>query len=386
MNSAVSGRVWAHVGQAFTPQEYDLIVVGAGRMGASCAFYLRLLAPALKLLLVEEGGLPNEEGGTILAPGVWTLLDVPEPRHTEARWVKAQLAKQFGDVRFESRPLLELHAEDGAGRIPTASALPAENLPIDPDCLPYAGVDSEAASYRPGILALNAAQGAIRAGADLMLNARAHLIPGGVQVERLTVTNTHQVVTHERHTLKAAQVIVAMGAAGPHAAEHDLGVHTTHARAYRQTPRLNHPSSAQTPTLRVAGLTLRPQNGGYTIIPAVHHRDPHGYAPTGGKLTGVPTGLRRETLEDLVALMDAVPALASSALELGRSLSDIPGAWLALPGGQAGGLPLHQRHTDSVHLLLGGPRADTLGLSVAYDLAAEIAGLRGRPWTGLDKS
>ena len=94
----------------------------------------------------------------------------------------------------------------------------------------------------------------------------------------------------------------------------------------------------------------------------------------------MPTGLRRETLEDLVAAMPALPALGTEALESGRSISDIPGAWLALPGGGADGLPLHEQVTGGVYLLLGGPQADTLGLSVAYDLAATLAGVAGRPW------
>ena len=80
--------------------------------------------------------------------------------------------------------------------------------------------------------------------------------------------------------------------------------------------------------------------------------------------------------------MDALPPLGTGALGLGRSISDIPGAWLALPGGQADGLPLHQALADGIHLLLGGPHADTLGLAVARDLAAVVAGAVGRPWDG----
>lgn len=385
------GQVWAHVGQPFASQDYDVVVLGAGRMGAAAALSLRQLAPHLRLLLLEEGGLPNEDGATLLAPGVWTAQGLPEDRAAQAQWTREQLQSAFGDISFQARPLIELFATDGPGRTPTADALapyPDAQALVDPSVLPFAQVDPDAATYRPGALALAAAQQAVRAGADLMLNARAHaaLTPDAagshVVIERLSVTNTHQIIVHETHRLRAGVVVLALGAAGPHAAEHDLGVHTTHARAYRQTPRLNAPSSDAAPTLRAAGLTLRPQNGGFTLVPAVHHRDPHGYVPTGGHLTGVPTGLRRETLEDLVALMDALPALGTAALGLGRSISDVPGAWLALPGGRAGGLPLHQRLADGVHLLLGGPHADTLGLAVAHDLAATVAGVEDRPWHG----
>ena len=86
------------------------------------------------------------------------------------------------------------------------------------------------------------------------------------------------------------------------------------------------------------------------------------------------TGLRREVLEDLVALMPALPALAGQGLQVGRSLSDLPGAWVSLPGGVPGQAPVWQALTDTAYLLLGGPLADTLGLWTAHDLAAHLAG------------
>ncbi|MEF2280357.1 FAD-dependent oxidoreductase [Deinococcus sp. YIM 134068] len=378
-----TGRVWAHVGQTFVEREYDVVILGAGRMGAACALFLRRLAPGLRLLLAERGGLPNEEGATILAPGVWTGLDVPPGREREAVWDRSQLERELNDVQFQPRSLLDFYAAEGEGRVPTADLLahfPDLADVVDPHALPFARVDEDAATYRPGSVALACGQGAVRAGADLLLNTHAALIPGGVCLERLTVTNTHEVVTHETHEVRAGVVIVALGAEGPHAAEHDLGAHTGHGRAYRQSPRLNVPTTDATPTLRAGGLTLRPQNGGFTLVPPIHHRDPHGYVPVGGRLTGVPVGVRRETLEDLIGLMDALPALATGALEVGRSLADVPGAWVALPGGRADTPPTHEEVAPGVHLLLGGPLADTLGMAVAYDLAARVAGVEGRPW------
>ncbi|WP_104991442.1 FAD-dependent oxidoreductase [Deinococcus sp. NW-56] len=376
-----AGRVWAHVGQPFAEREYDVAVLGAGRMGTACALYLRRLAPHLRLLLVERGGLPNEEGATILAPGVWTAFDVPPGREAEAQWTHANL---FGDPTAKPRPLLRLHTEEGPGRVPTRPMLarfPEAAPLVDPDALPWAEVDEDAATYRPGAVALACGQAAVREGADLLLNTHAHLTPGGVRLDRLTVTNTHEVVTHETHDLRAGVVIVAMGADGPAAAEQDLGIHTAHGRAYRQFPRLNTPSDDWTPALRAGGLTLRPQHGGFTVVPPLHHRDPSGYVPQGGRLTGVPVGVRRETLEDLTRLMDALPPLATGALEIGRSLADVPGAWVALPDGRVDAPPRHEALGDGVHLLLGGPLADTLGLAVAYELAARVAGVRERPWT-----
>ena len=52
----------------------------------------------------------------------------------------------------------------------------------------------------------------MRAGADLLLNTHAHLTPGGVRLDRLTVTNTHRIVTHETHEVRAGVVVVALGA------------------------------------------------------------------------------------------------------------------------------------------------------------------------------
>ena len=385
MTTPTPGRVWAHVGQPFTPGSdpqpaYDVLILGAGRMGSALALALTEHAPHLKTLLIEEGGLPNEDGATILAPGIWTLAHLPAAQHDAARWTLNRLRTLLGDD-LQARPYLTLHAEPAPGTQPTRDLLaahPQSLALLDPDLLPHATAH-EAHLYRPGTLAQTATQRAIRRGTDLLLNTRATPHPGGrVTLERLTVTNTHQIVTHETHTLHAPLIVLATGAHAPAQAEHHLGVHTRHARAYRQTPHLATPSTEDAPVLHAHGLTLRPQHGAYTLIPPIHHRDPHGYAPQGGHLTGVPTGLRRETLEDLVGLMDALPALATPDLHLGRSLADIPGAWLALPGGQPGAPPTHDRLDDHTHLLLGGPHADTLGLWTADALAREIAGGSGQ--------
>lgn len=385
------GQVWAHVGQAFHETDFDVVIVGAGRMGAAAALYLRQLAPQLSLLMVEEGGLPNEEAATLLAPGLWTTLDLPPARLAQAQWTRRQLETAFGHVQFSTRPLIELAPEAAPDR---ASSLRTLNLGkpslrpssaelladypeaaalLDLTALPLAQLDEQAATFRPGSVALSAAQQAIRLGANLLLNTRANLSPAGLTLERLTVTNTHQIVTHETKSLRAGLTVIAAGAAGPALVEHGLGQHTRHARAYQQYPRLSLPSHDQTPALRVQGLTLRPQQGGWTLVPRIHHRDPHGYVPAGGKLTGVPTGLRREVLEDLVALMPAVPALTGEELQVGRSLSDLPGAWVALPNGQPGA-PQWEEISPGYYLLLGGPQADTLGLAVAHDLAQTISG------------
>ena len=376
-----AGQVWAHVGQPFTEDACDFLVIGAGRMGAACALSLRRLAPGRSLLLVEEGGLPNEEGATILAPGVWTAHDIPPGHGAQAEWTREQLLGALGSgqtLEVETRPLVELFppgTEPSPDLTPVERALasaPDALALLDPARLPLARTDPRALTYRPGSLTLLAAQQAVSLGAGLLLNTRAELVPGGALLHRLTVTNTHQIVVHETRRIRAGAVVVAAGAAGPALVEQGLGLHTRHGRAYRQYPRLNLTSTPETPVLRTGGLTLRPQHGGYALVPAIHHRDPHGYRPVGGTLTGVPTGLRREVLEDLVGLMDAVPALAGEGLELGRSSADVPGAWLALPGGRPDAPPQAEELAPGLHLLLGGPLADTLGLAAAHELAAYL--------------
>lgn len=370
-----AGQVWAHVGQPFTATEFDVVIIGAGRMGAALALYLGQLDAglpehSLSVLLVEEGGLPNEEGATILASGVWTTLDLPPAQHARAEWTRQQLETALGEVQFQPRPLVALYPDAEPEVQPTREVLapfPEALALIDPDRLPFARLDAQAATYRPASVALNAAQQAIKLGVNLLLNTRATPSLGGVRLERLNVTNTHQIVTHEVVQVRAGQVIVAAGAAGASLAEHSLGRHIPHAEAYMQYPQLAFASQNRTPTLRVGPLTLRPVHGQWTLEAQPAHRDPPNYQPCGGKLTGVPTGLRRELLELLVAQMEAVPALASEKLELGRSLSDIAGAWVSLNP-----FPAWQALGDGVYLLQGGPNADTLGLRVAYELAGEV--------------
>lgn len=380
-----TGKVYAHVGQTFEAESYDIIIIGAGRMGSLTAHFMMQQRPDLRLLLLDQGGLPNEEGATILAAGIWSSLDVPPERLEQAQWTRSLLLGQLSaeegglgvsgpnDAPTVQRGLLELFSEETAGSVKLSSLPDVPQLPeglLDAAHLPYARFDSQALTYSPASLTTRAAQSAVRGGADLMLNAVAEPTPSGALLSRLSITNTHQIIVHQRHQVSAQHVIIAAGAAGPHLAEQALGSVTHHAQAYRQVPRLNWPSSSSTPVIRAAGLTLRPHASGFSVMVPVHHRDPHGYLPTAGRLSGVPTGLRRETLEDLLLAMDAVPALGTAALEVGRSLSDVAGAWLALP---KGGWPLFKPLTERHWLLLGGEKADVVGAWLARALALRLA-------------
>ena len=373
----MSGQVWAHVGQPFESAHYDLVVVGAGRMGAALARSLRELAPHCSLLLAEEGGLPNEEGATILAPGVWHA-DVPPGQSARAEETRALL----GDA-LNVCGLLDLSTEAREG-FPSVAEVWTPELAalIDPGVLPFARLDRRAGTYSAGSVTLADANAAIASGADLMLNVRAELCGTGadglaadgvahVRLHRLSVTNMHEVIVAQSVMVTVGRLIVAAGAAGPSLVEAGLGLVTPHRTAYRQTPRLEVGSTPSSPVLRHAGLLLRPRDGGYTVVPPIPHPDPWGYVPTGGRLVGVPVGLRRETLDALLDRMDGLSALAGEGLVPGRSIADIPGAWIALPDG---GWPLWQRLGAAHWLLLGGEHADLTGLSVARELAVELAG------------
>ena len=386
------GRVYAHVGQAFGERRYDVVIVGAGRMGSLAAHFMLCQRPGLRLLLLDQAGLPSEDGATLLAPGIWTGFDVP-PEHREAadftrRLILGELSPgegglddpaltdqvdpvQFGPV--QRRGLIELLAQARDGSQPTARMLSGlQPLPaglIDLDRFPHARFDPDALTFNPADLTSRAARRAVAAGADLMLNAEAEPTASGVTLRRLSVTNTHQIVVHETFEVAAELVVIAAGAGGPRLAEHSLGTVTHHAQVYRQTPRLNVPTSDATPVIRAAGLTLRPQAGGFKVLTSSHHPDPHGYRPTGGRLSGVPVGVRRELLQGLLSALESWPALGTGALELGRSLAEVPGAWLAAP---LGGWPCSEALTGRHWLLLGGEQADLVGPGVAWALALAL--------------
>ncbi|MDO4263384.1 MAG: FAD-dependent oxidoreductase [Deinococcus sp.] len=371
MDGGKRGQVWAHVGQPFAPQgeaeRYDVAVVGAGLLGAAAALYLRELWPQRRVLLLEEGGLPNEEGATLLGAGVWdaTGLSAGDAALADVTWRELKRRLPTG---LTPLPVLDFGAqgpEDAAGAL---TGFPALAGWVDPAQLPRAE-RREALTYRPGELTLRLGQDAVAAGADLMLNVRAEPVPGGVRLHRLTVTNRHEVVVHETREVRAGLVVVAAGASGPELLEQGLGLHLPHGRAYMQRPRLRLPSDpATSPLLRAGNLLLRPLASEYALYLPPSSADPHGYQPTSGRLTGVQVGLRRELLEELLPRMEALPVLASGALGVGRSLADIEGAWLGLPYGDPLHPPLAEQVADGVWLLLSGSATrggvDTLGLGL----------------------
>lgn len=367
MVSKQRGQVWAHVGQSFAQTEYDVVVVGAGLLGTAAAQSLRELWPGQRVLLLDEGGLPNEEGATLLGAGVWDAAGLNAEAAALAGVTRRELERWLGG-ELRPLPLLDFGEEGAQSTAEVLAGFPGLAGWVDPAQLPRVE-RRDALTYRPGELTLRLGQAAVAAGADLMLNVRAELTPGGVRLHRLTVTNRHEVVVHETREVRAGLVVVAAGAAGPELLEQGLGLHTPHGRAYVQRPRLRQPSDpAASPLLRSGELLLRPLSGEYSLYLPPEAADPHGYQPTSGRLTGVQVGLRRELLCSLLPRMEGLPVLASDALGVGRSLADIEGAWLGLPYGNPQHPPLAEQVADGVWLLLGGSATrggvDTLGLGL----------------------
>ncbi|PYE54202.1 NAD(P)/FAD-dependent oxidoreductase [Deinococcus yavapaiensis] len=384
-----SGRVFAHVGQPFEERAYDVVVLGGGRMGLAAAFYLRTFQPDARVLIVERGGIPSEGGLTGVARGVWTALDLPSAWKARARWTRGvwrDPASETGVRRPHDPPFHEVgvaalseHGEDAArflARLPQEHRILATTL-LDFERIGGAVFDDTGGYGSATTLALSYGYGAVRLGADLLLNTEARLTNAGVEVRRLDITSTMQIVVAETHNVTASHVVVAVGSEGPALLEHDLGVVTTHGRAYVQFPRLELTAPSDFPVLRRSGFTLRPGEGGLRVLPPVRGADPAGYEPVGGRLVGVPVGVRREVIDDLLVALPDVPAFESDKLDLGKAALDVPGAWEARP---IGGWPVWERVSKNVSLLLGGPEADRVGLSVALDFAATLSGARGRPW------
>jgi glycine/D-amino acid oxidase-like deaminating enzyme len=389
-----AGRVFAHVGQPLDRDEYDVVVIGGGRMGLALAFALLDLAPEAGVLIVERDGIPSEDGATIVSRGVWTAQDLPPAWAARAEWTRRiwlDPARHTGvnrphDPRFRPTGVLrlserapeehDLTPEDALARLPQDAAAQLHGL-VDLRRVGSARWDERGGHGSATSVALAFGYGAVRRGADLLLSTEGRLVSGGVEVRRLDITNRMEIVVAETRLVRAGHVVVAAGHAGPRLLEDDLGVIGPHGRAWVQFPRVAVPPAEGLPVVSFAGLTVRPGAGFLRVLPRVRGADPHDFVPVAGRLGGVPTGTRREILEELLGALEDWPVLAEGALNLGRVLGDVEGAWEARP---AGGWPLHEEVAPGVSLLLGGPRSDLVGPAVALDLAATLTRAAHRPW------
>jgi hypothetical protein len=182
-----------------------------------------------------------------------------------------------------------------------------------------------------------------------------------------------------RHLVAARGVVVACGADGAAVAEAALDRPVRLASAYRQYPRVRDVPLAMGVTLPVVSLgnwRFRPAPGGAWLVPPTPAPDPVGYEPAGGRLLGVPVGLRRELVDALLEAPELEALLASGRLELGKSVRAVRGARSSVP---AGGLPVARRVGERWWLLAGsdaGLLEDLAGAAaVAAEVAAELGGV-----------
>lgn len=382
------GRVSATPDKPPARERYDVAVVGAGLLGATSAALLRRWAPELALVLIEADGIPNEGGATVASPGLlppdrrsegaagpqlaWVqelaASVVPELLGMRAGWLT--LASESTPAMPQARPLSSV-AGLGQARAVTSLLGISEAHPA---------VLAPGGYLNPDVLALALARRAVAEGADLLLNTRAR--PGGAPVaegsqlhlERLALDRRMVLGVRARQALEARAVVVASGAGGGELAEAALDRPVRLSHAFRQFPRVRlrpvRGSRETWPVVEVAGWRLRPAAGGALLVPPPAAPDPAGYRPVGGHLLGVPVGLRRELIERLLDVPELESLVASGALELGKSVRSVRGAWVSVPVGNE---PVAEALGRGWWLLAGSEAGLVRDLAAAARVAAELA-------------
>lgn len=398
---------------------YDVVVVGGGVLGAAVAERLRASAPDRSVLLVEASGLPNEDGASVASPGLVPPLptggvrrtggassaapgdrrDASDPSDRAAlAWARAWLADVLAGRDADAATLGAGWLALASGAVPAGGALDGERplralLPAETTeaVCAMTGVPPEhpARLTTGGYvsvegLTLALARRAVRAGADLAINARARpLGPTRLTLERLAADRRMRVSVHARHTVTADAVVVACGADGAALAEEALDGPVALPAAYLQFPRVRlggthgrGGGAAALPVATLAGWAWRPAPGGALLVPPPLPPDPDGYQPRGGRLVGVSVGLRRELVDRLLATPALAPLVASGRLELGKSARTVRGARFAVP---PDGGAVARRVSDGWWLLAGGAWGLPNDLAAAAAVAAAVAGV-GTPW------
>lgn len=388
--------------------EYDFVIIGGGLLGVACAWFLREFAPERSVLLVEAGGIPSEEGGTHVCPALHHHLYPDPEERARARWLTGWLETLarggekplFARVGF-LRPAGD-GEEDAAGAVPFAAWREGqpENVRRNVDTL-FGFADEAPVVFDPDgghgnaeALALRLGHAGVGRGLDLMLNARAAFDgPATLRLDRLEMNNRMQVEVVRQTTVRAGSIVVACGAAGARLVAEGWGeaLPPGFGRFFAQYPRFENDADlrrdargvTEMPVVaaRRGGFTIRPHGDGALLVPALPtDPDPEGYAPVGGKLFGVGTGLRGELLAPLVAALEELPALGRPSLNLGKTVANVRGAWETLtPAGR----PAVWQHPGGapVRLLAGGAHGFSLGIAAACELAHRLSGTdTSLPW------
>lgn len=393
----MAGRVFNSADRALVQDSYDIVLLGGGILGLTCAFYLRKLLPEASVLLIEEEGIPSEQGASHSSPGILAEHSYEGLSRQKYRWVlqtlthlaeetqlkrAEQVLYQTGMLRFAkdlSGPSDSL-SDLGEARILALTSM------LEPEHFPAVYWDRQAAYAHVEAAALAFGFAAVKLGLDLMLNTRAESISERVLgLKRLEYNRYMQRVIVKEERLSVKTVIVALGSKTAGFIEAALGEVLPYKQVYRQYPRIEadkrlplKAGRVDLPIIQASGFYIRPQGEGLLIVPPDLPADPAGYKPIGGKLMGVRVGLRRELLECFLEAMPDLTLLAWESLNLGKSLTNVRGSWDSIT---PGGLPEWRQVTGSSwYSLIGGRHGLALGIAEAYDLAASLAGLVTRPW------
>ena len=373
---------------------YDIVILGGGLLGAATAALLRRWAPAASVLLAEAGGIPDEGGATVASPGLlppfeatageagalswardWLVSAVTdaagsEPAGSGAGWL--ELLTEPAHERAAS-PLTEVVGTALADAVHALTGLPREH----PARLRPGGYLSAEAA------ALALARRAVHGGTDLALNARVRPLGGArLMLERLALDRRMRLGVHGRQPVAADVVVVACGADGAAVAEAALDLPVRLPAVYRQFPRVRWAAPAvagtaiRMPVVALGEWAVRPAPGGALLVPPPGPADPDGYRPTGGRLLGVPVGVRREVIERLLDEPALQPLVASGRLDLGKSVRAVRGArFSAPPDGRA----VVRDLGGGWWLLAGGELGLAHDVAAAARLAAAVAGVPV-PW------
>jgi hypothetical protein len=379
------GKVLNHLNIPLERSHYDLVIVGAGMLGLSLAFWLRTLAPQHSVLVVEEGGIPRERGATQNRSGIFA-----PPKHddqTQFVWDTLQNIAQVTQIQRPYDPVFQpcgaVHLARAGNPIPLAPPV-QHNLERLLDLRHYAGAtwQPQAGYGSPSSVALHFGFGAVARGADLMLNARA--VAGTAQtlsLERLDIDNTMRVHVGRRDLVSYDRLVLAAGAWSGDWLEGNLHIpsiiplrYVQHLRLDEKIPLERLGNEVNFPVVVVDGFRLRPHFGGIllelpTLLPNFipdFTRDVN-QIPTGGTLEGVEVGLCAAALEGILDHLEFMPLLGSEHLFLGKTSLDLMGSWQV-----AQDLPSWCKIADGLYTLLGGKYTFERGLAVSRDLAREL--------------
>lgn len=378
---------------------YDTIILGAGLLGLAAAFYIKRFQPDKTVLIIEQEGIPSEAGATHVSPAIIPSSHKDKEIQSKLAWT-LQTFKTIAQQTNVTRPhktvlqqvgILEFFKEPSETNQPLTklklSKMLQALLPemINTDSFSYAQWQSNAAYANAEAIASYYAYGAVKLGADLMLNTRVSaLTEQGFKLERLEFDRFMQRVIVREDRVLAAKVVLALGSETSCFAEDVLGELLPYKQVYKQYPRIEADARlplkdgrVDMPILKAADFYLRPQGEGLLVVPPALAADPKGYVAVEGKMMGVQVGVRRELLEQLIEHAEDLPVLAWESLNLGKTLAKVRGTWEVI---SASGLPEWRSLNQEHYSLVGGDLGVALGVAEAYDLAASLASIKERPW------